>query len=261
MSYFLDRNKILMSQAFILLYSVLASFLGRSWETFAVIIVLFIALSFIMARRSKGPMGIKAKPEDIESGRKLYEEQSARDLQMKDEGLTSDLQEQSKALMTLNIVMLISVAYFFLFWRFIDPLYEFFYNNYTSSERLAHFLAFFVYFEGYFVVNTVAAYIASKRAGPIISINMPTSYTVTDKGIVYKGLISRTALPFPLPDGVEVKVVESRKFVEIRKRDKRTDFRLRLYAKNPKRLYSLIERYGFSTREKPRPEASSSASQ
>lgn len=245
MSYFLERNRIILSQAFIILYSILAAILGRSWQTFAVIIVLFIVLSLLMSRRSKGPIGVKAKPEEVESSRKLYEESSTRELQMKDEGLASDLQEQSKALMSLNLVMVVGLAYFFLFWRFIDALYEFFYANVVANEMAAHFLAFLAYFEGYFVINTVSAFIASKRMGPMININMPSSYTVTEKGIVYKTLISKAALPFPLPDGIEVRLSESRKFVELRKKNEKLDFRLRLYAKNPKRLYTVIERYGL----------------
>ncbi|BAN90995.1 DUF2208 family protein [Aeropyrum camini] len=254
MSMYLSRNRIILSQAFIILYSLLASILGRNWKTFAVIIVLFIILSVIMSRRSKGPLGVKADPAEIESARRLYEEKGARELQMKDEGLASDLQEQSKALMSMNLIMIVGLAYFILFWRFIDPLYEFMISNVTSHELLAHFLAFLAYFEGYFLVNTVTAYVVSKRSGPMITINMPTEYSVSEKGIVYKGLLSKTAIPFPLPEGVKVSVNEQRKFVEIRKVNTKTDFRLRLYARNPKRLYTIIERYGLGSRESRREE-------
>ena len=77
-------------------------------------------------------------------------------------------------------------------------------------------------------------------------LNMPSSYTVTEKGIIYKGLISKTAIPFPLPEEVEVRLDEKRKFVELVKKDQkaRVTTVLRLYARNPRRLYQAIRRYG-----------------
>jgi uncharacterized membrane protein len=244
-SYLLTPKRLAMSQFFIILYSALAAVLGRTWITFLLILALIVVLGVWQARRSQGPFGVKAKPEEVEDARELFQEESVRELQMKDEGLAKDIEAQSRALMALNLALLVGLAYFVVFWRFLDPLYLYFKENVVADDRAAHFLAFLVYLEGYFVISTVATYIASRRIGPLPMINMPSSYKVTEKGIVYKGLISKTALPFPLPSGVEVRLDESRRFVELVKRDKRSVVVLRLYSKNPRRLYQIIKRYGL----------------
>ena len=246
MSYLLSRRRLLLSQVFIVLYSVLAAILGRGWKTFVVIILLIVAMSYIQSRRSQGPLGVKVKPETVEGARALYREDSVRELQLNDKGLPKDFEAQSKALMSLNLALMAGLLYFIVFWRFLDPLYFFIKDNIVSNDIAAHFLAFLAYLEGYFVVSTASLYIASRRIGPMTMLNMPSSYTVTEKGIVYKGLISKTAIPFPLPEEVEVRLDEKRKFVELVKKDQkaRVTTVLRLYARNPRRLYQAIKRYG-----------------
>ncbi len=247
MSYLLSPRRLALSQFFIVLYSALAAVLGRGWLTFALILVLIIGLALFQARRSRGPLGAKAKPEEVESGRLLYAEESVRDLQLGDEGLARDFESQSRAILALNAALLVGLVYFVVFWRALDPLYYFFKDNVIDNDIAAHFLAFLTYLEGYFVISTAALFIASRRIGFITMLNMPSSYRVTEKGIVYKGLISTTAIPFPLPEGVEVRLNEKRKFVELVRRDEKakTVTVLRLYARNPKRLYSLIRRHGL----------------
>ena len=244
--YPLTPRRVAVSQVFIVLYSGLAAVLGRGWMTFAIILVLIVALALFQARRSSGPLGVKARPEDVEAGKKLYEEESIRELQIKDEGLARDFEAQSKALLTLNLALMAGIVYFIIFWRFLDPLTSFIMENVASSEIAAHFLAFLIYLEGYFVVSTIGFYLASKRMGALPMINMPSSYLVTDRGIVYKGLLTKTAIPFPLPGDVEVRLEEDRRFVELVKRDKRSIVKIRLYARNPKRLYQVIRRYGVA---------------
>ena len=245
------KKRAIISQAFILLYSILAAILGRTYKTFLVIIAFFIVVSFIQSRLSRGPIGQgRVRVEDVLSDKELMKESGVREIQMSDDGLAKDIEKQSRFLMYMNVVTFISLGYFILFWRMIDPLYNYIYTSVIPDERIAHFLAFLAYFEGYFVVSQVAMYYAMKKAGKIYSINMPTEYTVTKRGIVYKGLITRSAIAFPLPPDVKVRLNDKRKFVEIEKDSGRAINVIRFYTRNPKRLYDVIKRYGVEKVDK-----------
>ncbi len=234
-----------MGQAFVILYSLLAAILGRETRTFIIIFILFIVAAIIQSRRGKGPLGIsKAKPEEILEGKKLYSEEKIRDIQLKDEKLMEDLQEQSRFSMYTSASMFVGIAYFFLLWPQIDSLYEFFLTYTGNSEVMAHFLAFLVFFEGLFVINQAAMIVAMKKAGKMPVINIPQSYTVTDKGIVIGGLIGKSGIKFPLPSDVQVRVNTKRGFVELVREGKRSIMKVRLYSRNPKRLYELVKKYG-----------------
>ncbi len=246
MSYMEDmRSRIIMGQAFMILYSLLAAILGRTTKTFIIIFLLFIVTFIIQSRRGKGPLGVgKANPEEILSGKRLYSEEKIRELQMKDEKLLEEIQAQSKFSMYTSLATFAGIAYFFALWPKINALYNYFLPRVGGNEILAHFIAFLIFFEGLFIVNQVALFYAMKKAGRMPVVNIPQSYTVTDKGIVLKGIVNRTGIRFPLPEDVEVKVNTKRGFVDIVKEGKRTITRIRLYSRNPKRLYDIIRRYG-----------------
>jgi len=247
MSLEVTPRQLLVSQAFIVVYSLLAAVLGRSWITFAIIIVLVIAFTVWQSRRQQPPLGPRGG-EEVESGRVLYEEKATRELQMRDEGLARDFEAQAKAMMTLNIVMIVSLAYFFLFWNHVGTLYEWIRERIIANDVAAHFLAFLIYFEGYFVISTVLRILALRRAPKMPMITMPGEYRVTDKGITYKGLMSQTRIAFPLPDDVDVRLDEKRGFVEVVREKGKTVYVLRLYARNPRRLYQVLTRYGLGSR-------------
>ncbi len=247
MSLEVTPRQLLVSQAFIVAYSLLAAVLGRNWVTFAVIILLIIAFTVWQSRRQQPPLGPKAG-EEVEKGRVLYEESSTRELQLKDEGLARDFEAQARVMMTLNAVMLVSLAYFFLFWGYLDRLYQLIKSNFVANDVAAHFLAFLIYFEGYFVISTVLRVLALRRAPKLPMVTMPSEYKVTDKGIVYKGLLSWTRIAFPLPEDARVRVDEERRFVEIERERGKSVYVLRLYARNPRRLYQVLTRYGLGSR-------------
>ncbi len=239
------RSRLLMGQAFVILYSLLAAVLGRGTKTFVIIFILFIVMAIVQSRRGKGPLGIgKAKPEEILEGRKLYSEEKIRDIQLKDEKLMEDLQEQSKFSMYTSVSMFVGIAYFFLLWPKIDALYNYFLAHTGNNEVAAHFLAFLIFFEGLFVINQAAMIVALKKAGKMPMINIPQSYTVTDRGIVFGGLIGKSGIRFPLPSDVQVRVNTKRGFVELVREGKRSIMKVRLYSRNPKRLYDVLKKYG-----------------
>lgn len=247
MSLEVTPRQLLVSQAFIIVYSLLAAVLGSSWVTFALIIVFIVAFTVWQTRRQQPPLGERAG-EEVERGRVLYEERGTRELQMRDEGLVRDFEAQAKVMMTFNMVMLVSLAYFFLLWNHVDDLYQLIKERFVANDVAAHFLAFLIYFEGYFVISTVLRLLALRRAPKMPMITMPSEYKVTDKGIAYKGLLSWTRIAFPLPGDASVRLEERRGFVEIVREKGKMVYVLRLYARNPKRLYQVINRYGLGSR-------------
>ncbi|MCE4600860.1 MAG: DUF2208 domain-containing protein [Desulfurococcales archaeon] len=238
------KSRVLLGQFSILLYSVAAAILGRNYKTFILVFILIIIISVLQNRSGKNPLGqARVPPEEVLKGRKLYEEENARELQTKDLDIMKDMQEQSRFTMYTSMGMFIAMLYFFLLWKYVDTLYQYV-SVYTGPGKLAEFLAFLIYFEGLFVINQLVYIWALRKVGKVTMLQPAPSYTVTDKGIVIKGLVGKTAITFPLPDDIEVNVNEKRKFVELVKKSKRTVTKLRFYAKNPKRLAEVIKRYG-----------------
>ncbi|MCE4599413.1 MAG: DUF2208 domain-containing protein [Desulfurococcales archaeon] len=236
------RSRMLISQVFMILYSILAALLGRGTKTFAIIFILIIIMSLVQSRRGKGPLGKgKTDPEKILSGRKLYEENKTRDIQMKDEKLFEDLQEQSKFTIYMSMGSFIGIGYFILLWPMVDRIYNTVLPS-VGNDKLAHFIAFLVFFEGLFIINQLSMLWALKRVGRVTMVNIPQSYVITDRGIVIKGLIGKTGLEFPLPEDIEVRYDQKRGFAELIKHGSRSTTKIRFYARNPKRVYELLKK-------------------
>jgi len=239
------KSRIVIGQLSMILYSVFAAVLGKTATTFILVFILIIIISILQNRSGPNPIGQKkTKPELVLAGRKIFEEEKAREIQMKDKGLMIDMQEQSRFTMYTSLGMLIAFIYFFVLWGYVDDL-EKALLPYTGQGKLTVFLAFLIYFEGLFVINQLVYIWALRKVGTVVMIQAPSKYTITDKGIVIRGLTGGTALTFPLPDDVEINVNEKRKFVELIKKYKRTITKVRFYTKNPKRLGEVIRRYGF----------------
>ncbi|MCE4613307.1 MAG: DUF2208 domain-containing protein [Desulfurococcales archaeon] len=237
------RARLLISQVFVLVYSALVALLGRTSETFLVVFILLILYAFIQSRRSKGPLGQgKVRPDDVLASKILYKEDNIRELQAKDEKLLPEIQEQSKFMLYTSLGSFLSIGYFIALWGITGRLADFFYGI-VGEQRLADFLAFFIFFEGLFMINHVAMLYAMKKVGIVKIINMPQSYIVTAKGIVLKGLVMQSAIGFPLPSDVRMVLDEKRGFVEIVKEGKRSITKIRLYSRSPKRLYNIIRKH------------------
>ena len=241
------RARLLTSQVFVLVYSGLVALLGRSSKTFLIVFILLILYAFIQSRRSKGPLGQgKARPDEVLSAKILYREDNIRDLQAKDERLLPEIQEQSKFMLYTSLGSFLSIGYFIALWGTTGSLADYFFGI-VGEQRLAHFLAFLIFFEGLFMINHVAMLYAMKKVGIVKMINMPQSYIVTSKGIVLKGLVMQSAIRFPLPNDVRMVLDEKRGFVEIVKEGKRSVTKIRFYSRSPKRLYNIIRKYSPET--------------
>ena len=239
------RRMALLNQLYILIYSFVLALVGRG-KILYLLIVLFIVISLLFqSRRGKTPLGTK-KPDvnEILSARKLFEEKSTREYQTKDTGLIADIQEQSKLSMYMSIGTFVALAYFFVFWSKIGDIAKWV-SGYVGPGKLALFLAFLIYFEGYSIIYILFQVYALKKVERIVMFTIPSSYIVTEKGIIFKGLLGNTAIEFPLPPDVEINYNTKRGFVEIVKKNKKTVTKLRLYTRNPSKLASLIEKLGM----------------
>jgi uncharacterized membrane protein len=238
--------RIALGQAYIIVYSVLAAWLGVNYRTFIIIMLLIILTTYLQSRfLSRNPMSsVKAKVEDVSSARKLVEEKNLRELQSKDEGLIADMQSQLKFTTFMMLSTVVGLLYFALAWGRVDDIYWFF-KGYIGHDFLSHMLAFLVYLEGFFIISQASIEIALRRAGKIVAISMPNEYIVTTKGIVYRGLLSNTALAFPLNPHVAIRVEEKRGFVDIVNEGKASLTILRLYSRDPRRLYEVLRKYGM----------------
>ena len=139
--------------------------------------------------------------------------------------------------------MFIGLIYFFVLFKYVPDLSRYL-ENFITNYRIDLFLGFLIYFEGYFAITMLNTMWAVSRIKKLPMVNVPSQYTVTDKGIVIKGMLSTKGIAFPLPNETNVNINEERRFVEIIKEGKRTITKLRFYSKNPKRLYEIIKKYG-----------------
>lgn len=237
-------RRALVSQIFVIVYSVIAAFLGINFRTFLLVLVFVILATYVQSRLSrKDPLGGAAVSTDlVMSGKKLYEEKNVREIQMKDAELMRDMQPQFRYMMWLNLALFVGLAYFFLAWGRVESLKAILMER-VNNEIAAAFLAFLIYMEGFFIINQLAMYGAMVKAGKVPFITYPNEYVITEKGIVFRGLLSSTAIGFPLPSGVSIRLDESRGFVDLVKEGKRSVSVIRLYSRAPKRLYELLRRH------------------
>ena len=237
--------RLALGQFYIIVYSLIAAWLGIGLRTFLIIMLLIVVTTYIQNRLfSRNPMSsVKVRVEDVAGARKLVEERDLRELQAKDEGLIRDMEAQIKFTTILMLSTLVGLVYFFIAWRHVPSLYELL-KGYVGSDFLANMLAFLLYLEGFFIISQVSTEIALRRAGRITVISMPNEYIVTTKGIVYRGFLSSTALAFPLNPQVTIRLDEKRGFVDIVSEGKVSSTVLRLYSRDPRRLYEIIRRYG-----------------
>ncbi len=238
------RQRVLIGQVGIIVYSLAAALLGKTWKTFVLALLVIILIQIAISKRGKNPLGQdKAPPNEILTDPKLFEESKAYELQMADRELMAEMQEQSKFSLYTSAGMLIAIVYFMVLWKYVDVLHRLM-LSFVGDERIAWFLAFLIYFEGLFIINQATMIWALRKIGKVPIIQVPRAYIVTPKGIVIQGLVGKSALRFPLPPGTRVRSSERRKFVEIVRHGERTILRIRLYTRRVRRLEELLRKYG-----------------
>ena len=260
MSYLEKMSRMIaLNQLYIIIYSALAAVIGVNIYLFLLIFV-FIAVSMIVQSvLTSSNLNEKGSyVAEILSGKKLFHEDNTRSIQTRDQLIYLDLQEQTKFSLYTTFGVLIGLAYFFALWRDVPYL-----ANYIAVEafgsplkdlspimvRVSLFLSFLIYFEGYFVINQAIMTWALRRVRKLPALNVPTSFVVTDKGVVIKGLVTTKGIKFPLPPDVRLSLDKNRRFVELIREGKRTVTKLRFYTKNPEKLYDILKRVAFSAQQ------------
>ncbi|MCE4608383.1 MAG: DUF2208 domain-containing protein [Caldisphaeraceae archaeon] len=246
MSYMVEQRfrSMMLNQVYVIIYSVLAAFIGINYMLF-ILVMIFIAVSmFLQSYLSGSPVGKKVKADDVLRGKRLYHEHETRSIQTKDKQVMADFQEQSKFSMYNMIGMFIGLIYFFVFFKYVPALSNLLMAYIGSNIRLDFFLAFLIYFEVYFVITILNMEWAVRKVKRLPMINTPSQYTITDRGIVMKGLVTTKGIAFPLPRDINMTLNEERRFVELIKEGKRTITKIRFYSKNPRRLYDIFKKYG-----------------
>ncbi|MEB3757840.1 MAG: DUF2208 domain-containing protein [Desulfurococcales archaeon] len=240
-------KQALLSQVSIIVFSLAAAFFRHYY---GYIILLFFIVYFVaMAKLNKSKAGKGKVPvEEMQASKKFIEEKNARDIMMEDKELSKDMAEQMNAMKIMMIPSLIVMVYFFLLWKYVPTIGDYL-TPYVNSHPIAYFLAFLLYFEGSFAITWGSRIYMLRKTGHIVSYNMPTSYRVTEKGILVGGLLGQQPIPFPLEDDVELNLNEKRKFVEIIQTKDRNIIKIRLYTKQPRRLYDILVRYGLKGRK------------
>ncbi len=260
MSYMEKMSRMIaLNQLYIIVYSALAAVIGVNIYLFLLIFV-FIAISMIVQTvLTSSNLNEKGSyVAEILSGKRLFHEDNTRAIQTRDQQIYLDLQEQTKFSLYTTFGVLIGLAYFFALWRDVPYLANFIalkafgasMADLPSLEaRASLFIAFLAYFEGYFVINQAIMTWALRRVQKLPALNVPASYTITDKGVVIKGLVTTKGIKFPLPPDVRVNLDRNRRFVELIREGRRTVTKLRFYTKNPDKLYDILRKAAFSTSE------------
>lgn len=231
-------RQVALSQVMVILFA--AAFALLPHRYYLLIILLYIVVfPIILSKSGKGP-GTKGRIDEIEAGVTLLDEKNAQQIMSRDLQLAEELQAQIKTMTTAFLLMPVVLIFFWLYEKYLfAPVVDLF-----SSRELGKFVSTFIMFEGSFIISRASMVYASKKTtSQAQMLVMPQKYRVTSRGIVSKSLGSRIAIPFPLKD-FKVHMEPKRKFVELVPLDpKKARGKIRLYTKDPYKLYNILQRY------------------
>lgn len=237
-----SKKQMLISQLSILLFAVVAGFLGRTGTLYwAFIFLYFIVYMYLMSKFGQPKYPSSAKAAELEKGKVLYEETRPFEYASSDKQYASEMQEQMKMMNVSMMLSFVVLIYFFLAFgpvtAYIAPMF--------SNEKIGMTVAYLVLFEGSFAISTIGQIYTGRRMRKqnkkMVMINIPRSFIVTTEGIVMRGITSSSGLKFPL-DGFKVELNEERKFVELLNETDKGIYKIRFYTKSPKKLYDIIMR-------------------
>ncbi|MEM0021842.1 MAG: DUF2208 domain-containing protein [Fervidicoccaceae archaeon] len=237
-----SKKQILISQLSILLFAVVAGFLGRTGTLYWIFIFLyFIVYMYLMSKFGQPKYPSSAKAAELEKGKTLYEETKAFEYVSSDKQYALEMQEQMKA---MNVSMMLSFVVLIYFFIAFAPVTSYIAPHF-SDERIGMTVAYLTLFEGSFAISTAGQIYTSrkmkKQNKKMVMINVPRSFIVTTKGVILKGLTSSSGLKFPL-SGFKIELNEDRKFVELTNETEKGIYKVRFYTKSPKKLYDIIMR-------------------
>ncbi len=203
--------------------------------------VVLASMMFIMQRRiGKGSVN------KVLSGRILLKEEKAMDIALRDEELNQELAGQAKVFAS-SIASLFIVLGLFSFATMFKPQIVEYLHSSLGNVHVAQFVYWLSLYELLFIFSRIISRIFTRGVDMHQFPVMPPRYVVTDRGIAAPGVLSGFAIEFPFPEEYEVVLHEKRWFVEIRTGEKGR--KIRLYTKNPRRLYELITKLNEKMRK------------
>lgn len=237
-----SKKQIFISQLSILLFAVVAGFLGRTGTLYWIFIFLyFIVYMYLMSKFGQPKYPSSAKASEIEKGKVLYEETRAFEFVSMDKQYTQEMQEQMKM---MNVSMMLSFAVLIYFFLAFGPVIAYIAPKF-SNEKIGMTVAYLVLFEGSFVISSLGQVYTARRMKKqnkkAVMINVPRSFLVTEEGVVLRGFTGGSGFRFPL-NGFKIQLNEERKFVELSNETDKAINKIRLYTKSPKKLYDIIMR-------------------
>uniref|UniRef100_A0A7J3ZJS9 DUF2208 domain-containing protein n=1 Tax=Fervidicoccus fontis TaxID=683846 RepID=A0A7J3ZJS9_9CREN len=250
MSYQSTKQQMLLSQASIILLSVVAGFFGRGgWQYWLFVIVYFIVLAVLMQRLAGPGREMRASVQEVEGGKVLFQEKECFKIMPED----AEYQKESAAQMRLvqaNLILFIPVLFYFML--AYEPLLTTV-PKYFESKHLGYVAAYLLLFEGSFAVSQVGQKYFQMRVGKAgikpFQLVVPRAFAITSKGVLLQGIVSKTALKFPIED-YEIRISVPRRFVEFVKDTGKSIIKIRLYTREPEKAYNIIIRKNRIAKEK-----------
>jgi len=209
-----------------------------------IFIIYFIAIMGLSMYTARGGGGTRVPREEVEKARTLLKEDKAFELAMEDEELVRQFAGQAKTMLIMFMLFPVYIAIFRAATTYYNDLVAGLQSLGVSNETIAGFIVWLSVFESMFLVSQLSRRIVvrSGRAQPPI---VPHGFRVTERGIIVKGSLGQV-IGFPLPDGSEVKLNETKNYVEIKYP---RGNRIRLYTRKARKLYEYIQRYGIRREE------------
>lgn len=234
-----ERAMMLIGQLYLAVLSLVIAIAPHYyWLVFIVYIVAMMALGMYSARGVSG----KVSREEVVKARTLMKEDKAFEIAMEDEDLIRLYAGQAKSMM----IMLLLLPIYYILFRAAAAYHDEVVANLNSigiHGVLAGFVFWLLVFEAMFLLSQASRKLmvgGGVKQPPLV----PHGFRVTEKGIVMKGSMGQV-IGFPLPEGSEVKLNESKNYVEIRYPK---GSRVRLYTRKARKLYEYIVRYGLAGR-------------
>ncbi len=222
-------KSLLMSQVFAIVFSLVAAFAPQYFWILVIAFMLIIPFTMGFGALKARATG---KYKEIVSARRLFKEDNAMDLAMRDPKLSSELGQQMKMMLysfiTLPLFIVVSMGYR----SYILPYFQ------SSEDIVIRFLGFLFMYEIFVMIGRSVQLLMMKKSG--FTLMIPQKYVITEKGIIGKGV----TLAFPLKN-YKIEANYRRKFVQLvpLKTGGRVKTITRLYTKDVERLKKILEKY------------------
>ncbi len=222
----LGLKMMLISQASIVLISLLTAVLGPGYMPYIFMLYIIVIFAVTLATTRRGS---KPKPEELKV--QLFKESNAMKAAMLDQKLNEELSRQFKGMLLSFAPLPLIFILFYLYGSFLAPIVEDSLRNAVRSEMLLSFLNYLILYEFIFVVSFPLRWAIAKLY-KFEQIMIPANY------IVYRAGISGQNIYIKFSKDLCYNYEPKRKFVEIVPAKK--GFKLRLYSERISELKDKI---------------------